>query len=331
MTARARAARDPPGVPNPVAGMLAILPRSTARSHSPRSATRPARPRADARPIALAVGLTAALLLVFAITGAVTLIAPTILRDPPGYAGNALGTYVVILFGAIPVTALAMRAASRGSLGARFVWLGGVGYLLYNAILSSFALQFNELFLLYVASLSLAVWSLVAALGTIDVESLPGRLHPRFPVRTVGGYLIATALAFAALWMMDVLPAQLFGHRPASLRGTTLPTNAVQVIDFVFLSLIIAFSAKRFLRDKPIESSDPLMNRRGARLVGETALVVQAIEHGSGRVKLGDSEWIARGPDVAAGERVRISGSEGAILLVEQLTLLSDEGTQPAD
>ena len=102
-----------------------------------------------------------------------------------------------------------------------------------------------------------------------------------------------------------------------------------QIIDFVSLSLIIAFSAKRFLRDKPIESADPLMNRRGARMVGETALVVQAIEHGSGRVHIGDSDWIARGPDVAAGERVRIVGSEGASLLVEPLTLLSDEGTQP--
>lgn len=99
----------------------------------------------------------------------------------------------------------------------------------------------------------------------------------------------------------------------------------LQVVDFVFLSLIIAFSAKRFLRDKPIESADPLMNRRGARLVGETALVVEAIEHGSGRVKLGDSEWIARGPNVAAGERVRVTGSEGAVLLVDRLNLLSDE------
>ena len=103
-----------------------------------------------------------------------------------------------------------------------------------------------------------------------------------------------------------------------------------QVVDFVFLSLIIAFSAKRVLGERPIKSSDPLMNRRGARLVGETALVVQAIEHGSGRVKLGDSEWLARGPNVAAGERVRISGSEGAVLLVEPLNLLSDESTQPA-
>lgn len=103
-----------------------------------------------------------------------------------------------------------------------------------------------------------------------------------------------------------------------------------QVIDFVSLALIIAFSAKRFLRDRPIESPDPLMNLRGARLVGETALVVQAIEHGSGRVKLGDSEWIARGPNVAAGQHVRVSGSEGSILLVEPLGLLADESTLPA-
>ena len=99
----------------------------------------------------------------------------------------------------------------------------------------------------------------------------------------------------------------------------------MQVIDFVFLSLIIAFSAKRILGERPIESSDPLMNRRGARLVGETALVVQAIEHGSGRVKVGDSEWIAHGPNVAAGERVRISGTDGAILLVEPIQKLLDE------
>jgi len=105
---------------------------------------------------------------------------------------------------------------------------------------------------------------------------------------------------------------------------------AIQLIDFVFLSLIIAFSARRFLKERPIESADPLMNRRGARLVGETATVVQAIEHGSGRVKLGDSEWIAHGPNIGAGEHVRVSGSEGAILLVEPLRLLPEDGAGAA-
>lgn len=101
--------------------------------------------------------------------------------------------------------------------------------------------------------------------------------------------------------------------------GLGLPA---QVIIFVSLALITAYSAKRFLRDSPIESSDPLMNRRGSRLVGETAVVVQAFEGGSGRVKHGDSEWLARGPDLPLGTRVRIAGSDGTVLVVEPANVL---------
>ena len=104
----------------------------------------------------------------------------------------------------------------------------------------------------------------------------------------------------------------------------------MQVIDFVFLALIAAFSARRFMRDRPIESSDPLLNRRMDRMVGQTGVVSIAIEHGSGRVHVGDSDWIASGPDVAAGERVRIIGSDGGTLRVEPLNLIADESTQPA-
>jgi membrane protein implicated in regulation of membrane protease activity len=100
------------------------------------------------------------------------------------------------------------------------------------------------------------------------------------------------------------------------------PSVPVQVIDFVFLSLIAAFSARRFLGERGIPSTDPLMNRRGARLVGEIATVTQAIEHGRGRVHLGDSDWMVRGPDLPAGAKVRIAGSDGAVLLVEPLKAL---------
>ena len=104
-----------------------------------------------------------------------------------------------------------------------------------------------------------------------------------------------------------------------------------QVIIFVSLSLIAAFSAKRFLRDSPIVSSDPLLNQRGSRLVGETGLLTMAIDGGTGRVKHGDSEWLARGPNMEAGTRVRIVGNDGAILLVEPVNLLgSGEETEDA-
>ncbi|MFN2099613.1 NfeD family protein [Altererythrobacter sp. MF3-039] len=110
---------------------------------------------------------------------------------------------------------------------------------------------------------------------------------------------------------------------------------AFQVVNFVFLSLIAVYSAKRFLRERPIESSDPLLNKRGGRLVGETAIVTQALDGGSGRIRYGDSEWIARGPDIDVGERVRITGSNGAELLVEPLNLIEGEakpaGLAPED
>lgn len=105
----------------------------------------------------------------------------------------------------------------------------------------------------------------------------------------------------------------------------------VQVINFIFLALIAAYSAKRFLQDRPIESSDPLMNNRSGRMIGQTAVVTQALDGGSGRVRFGDGEWIARGPDMEIGARVRIIGSDGTKLLVEPVNLISaDDAGKPA-
>ncbi|MGN6501187.1 MAG: NfeD family protein [Tsuneonella sp.] len=105
----------------------------------------------------------------------------------------------------------------------------------------------------------------------------------------------------------------------------------LQVIDFVFLSLIVVYSARRMVSDQPIESADPLLNNRMGRLVGQTGTVTQAIADGEGRVRHGDSEWLARGPDLAPGARVRITGFDGGTLVVEPLHLLAGESTLPPE
>ncbi|MEE1876772.1 NfeD family protein [Altererythrobacter litoralis] len=103
-----------------------------------------------------------------------------------------------------------------------------------------------------------------------------------------------------------------------------------QIVVFVSASLIAAFSARRFLKDSPIESSDPLLNQRGTRLIGDTAVVTQAFDGGSGRIKHGDSEWLAKGPDLGIGTRVRITGNDGAILIVEPAVMLPPPGESPS-
>lgn len=93
----------------------------------------------------------------------------------------------------------------------------------------------------------------------------------------------------------------------------------VQVVLFAALSILFVFSGRRFLRQHPVESADPKMNHRGERAIGEMVVVSQVIEAGQGRVRLGDSEWLARGPDAEPGTRMRVTGSDGVVLLVEHI------------
>ncbi len=43
---------------------------------------------------------------------------------------------------------------------------------------------------------------------------------------------------------------------------------------------------------------------------------MNAIGPGHGRVKIADSTWLADGPELAAGNRVRVVGARGPVLLV---------------
>ena len=94
-------------------------------------------------------------------------------------------------------------------------------------------------------------------------------------------------------------------------------TVAYQVAMFAILSVLTVFAGKKFLQKNPIETEDANLNDRGARLTGEIVTVVEAITNGNGRVKVGDSVWSARGVDSAIGSRVRVTGADGAVLLVE--------------
>lgn len=92
---------------------------------------------------------------------------------------------------------------------------------------------------------------------------------------------------------------------------------AAQLVSFAVWSGVTVAIGKRWYRDYPVASSDPQLNDRAARLIGETVTVCDAIVEGSGRVRVGDGTWTAHGPDAPAGAAVRIVGVAGSTLLVE--------------
>ena len=92
---------------------------------------------------------------------------------------------------------------------------------------------------------------------------------------------------------------------------------AGQLALFVVYSGVAVGIARRWYTDRPVPSEDPLLSDRSARLVGRVVTVIEPVDESGGRVRLGDSEWSARGGPAEPGDHVRITGVEGNCLLVE--------------
>jgi inner membrane protein len=65
------------------------------------------------------------------------------------------------------------------------------------------------------------------------------------------------------------------------------------------------------------KSDQPDLNRRAEQLVGRVLLLEEAIEGGRGKVRVGDTLWLAEGADLAAGTRVKVTGVRRDALQVE--------------
>ena len=88
-------------------------------------------------------------------------------------------------------------------------------------------------------------------------------------------------------------------------------------IIFAVLGVIFAIVGRRYWKPKSGDSADPTLNQRGVQYIGQVYVLQTAIENGHGRITVGDGSWLVSGPDLPIGARVRVSGVDGARLMVE--------------
>ena len=98
--------------------------------------------------------------------------------------------------------------------------------------------------------------------------------------------------------------------------------SASQFALFALYAIIAVMLGRRFYANRTADSADPLLNDRAGRLVGRVVTVVEAVDDQSGRVRVGDSDWSARGGPADVGTRVRITGVDGNCLKVEAERIL---------
>lgn len=130
----------------------------------------------------------------------------------------------------------------------------------------------------------------------------------------IGAALLAVLeLAVPGVFLVWVAAAAVLTGLATFVFGLSLP---FQLVLFGFFAIASVLAGRRIYERQAHTTTDPLLNDRAGRLIGQTVTVVNAIENGEGRVKVGDGIWPARGTDAPAGARVRITGTEGACLLV---------------
>ncbi|HEX3860580.1 MAG TPA: NfeD family protein [Stellaceae bacterium] len=121
-----------------------------------------------------------------------------------------------------------------------------------------------------------------------------------------GAYLIWMALGAAVTAFADAA----FGMALAGQTATFAVASAV--------SCGAGFFVYRAFDRRGRRPSSPL-NERGVAMLGARGTVCETFVNGHGKVRLGDSVWLATGPDMPQGAPIVVSAVQGTRLVVQMV------------
>lgn len=160
---------------------------------------------------------------------------------------EARGWSAVTLFGAVPCGIAALRSARRGSLRGRLGSAGILAYLVYTYLEMAVSPPFSALYLVYVATLALALPALIMTVAAVDIASLPRRTFPR---RAVAVFSLLVAAGLALAWLKDILTRSIRGDFGWP-QGPDAVGHVVQALDLGLLVPLGCATGLLLLRDHP--------------------------------------------------------------------------------
>lgn len=161
---------------------------------------------------------------------------------PADVAVQGLAQDAVTLAVAVPILVIALIGARRGSRVAHLVLVGTVLYLFVQYFMYLGMGSYNELFLLWVASVLASSQCLVRLLLATPVSDFTVHVGSRRR-RFIGGFLLVNGALIALLWLQTIVPPLLDGTLyPAGLAHfTTLIVQGFDLALFLPLSFVAGF------------------------------------------------------------------------------------------
>jgi hypothetical protein len=152
------------------------------------------------------------------------------------------GNDIVTLFVAVPMLILALIFSLRGLIWAQLIWMGSLGYMLYNYAFYLYGAAFNLFFLAYVAIFALSIYGLIFGISGLNAQEISRRFNIKTPVRWISGYMLFFGLFLGGLWVVRAIGIMLtlgtlpVGQIPQDILKFGHPTAVVYATD---LSLLI--------------------------------------------------------------------------------------------
>ena len=166
--------------------------------------------------------------------------------DAPNWVQQAQGTDLATLLLAVPVLAVGLWTASRGSPAGRLAVVAGLLYLVYNYAIFAFSVAMNPLTAVHIAIFGLALWSLLLA-GRSAVEGAEA-VTERLNRRAAGGLLVGVGAMFGLLWLGQIATVATTGVLPADLVKAHISSNPVYALDLGFFLPLCAIAGAGLLR-----------------------------------------------------------------------------------
>lgn len=138
-------------------------------------------------------------------------------------------------------------------------------------------------------------------------------------------WLLGLALLAAELIMPGVFlvwigaAAIIVGILSLLLWETSFWVWQLQLLLFAILAVGITWAGRKYVFSGNTITDQPLLNQRGASLIGRTAILDEPIREGRGRIHLDGTYWRIMGPDLPSGTRITVVATNGRDLTVEAI------------
>lgn len=148
-----------------------------------------------------------------------------------------LANDIITLFFSIPLMTIAVILTIKGSLKAKFIWLGTLWYMIYNYIFYVYGAAFNKFFLLHISIFILSVYAFILGTITMDFQYLKDKVanSTTIPFKKISIYLLFFGLFIGGMWVTMSLNYVFTGNVPEGITNTGHSSAVVFSTDLFLL------------------------------------------------------------------------------------------------